>query len=140
MSDVNGPVQKLNEQESRERLARTALGRVVVRRSDDLDIFPVNYVTNGDNLYFRTAEGNKLFTITLNHDVLFEVDEVKDGVAWSVVVRGAAELVQDLEEIQEVDELDLKPWVPTLKYNYVRITPNQITGREFQLGEEPARY
>ena len=140
MSDVNGPVQELNEAESRERLARTTLGRVVVRRSDDLDIFPVNYVTNGENLYFRTAEGNKLFTITLNHDVLFEVDEVKDGVAWSVVVRGVADLVQDLQEIQEVDELDLKPWVPTLKYNYVRITPNQITGREFQLGEEPERY
>ncbi len=140
MSDVNGPVRNLSEQESRDRLQSVSLGRIVVRRSDEIEIFPVNYVMDEANLYFRTAEGNKLFTINLNHDVLFEVDEVKDGIAWSVVIRGVAGLVQDSKEIQLVDELDLKPWVPTLKYNYVRIAPEQITGRQFQLGEEPERY
>lgn len=140
MSDVNGPVKNLTEQESRERLGALTLGRIVVRRSDDIEIFPVNYVMDEKNLYFRTAEGNKLFTISLNHDVLFEVDNVDDTTAWSVVVRGNAELVRDGEEIQHVDSLDLKPWIPTLKYNYVRITPDEITGREFQLGEEPERY
>lgn len=140
MSDLNGPVRNLNEQESRDRLKKATLGRIVVRRSDDIDIFPVNYVLDEENLYFRTAEGNKLFTINLNHDVLFEVDEVKDGVAWSVVIRGSADLVQDPSEIAAIDELGLKPWVPTLKYNYVRIIPGEITGREFQLGEEPERY
>lgn len=140
MSDVNGPVRKLTEQESRERLGAVALGRIVVRRSDDIEIFPVNYVMDEKNLYFRTAEGNKLFTISLNHDVLFEVDNVDEETAWSVVVRGNAELVSNGEEIQHVDSLDLKPWIPTLKYNYVRIAPDSITGREFQLGEEPERY
>lgn len=140
MSDVNGPVRKLTEQESMERLGAMALGRIVVRRSDDIEIFPVNYVMDEKNLYFRTAEGNKLFTISLNHDVLFEVDNVDEETAWSVVVRGNAELVRDGDEIQHVDSLDLKPWIPTLKYNYVRIAPDSITGREFQLGEEPERY
>lgn len=140
MSDVNGPVRKLTEQESMERLGAVALGRIVVRRSDDIEIFPVNYVMDEKNLYFRTAEGNKLFTISLNHDVLFEVDNVDEETAWSVVVRGNAELVRDGDEIQHVDSLDLKPWIPTLKYNYVRIAPDSITGREFQLGEEPERY
>ena len=42
--------------------------------------------------------------------------------------------------IQEADELPLKPWLPTLKYNYVEITPEEISGRRFQLGEEPERY
>ena len=140
MSDVNGPVRKLTEQESMERLGAVALGRIVVRRSDDIEIFPVNYVMDEKNLYFRTAEGNKLFTISLNHDVLVEVDNVDEETAWSVVVRGNAELVRDGDEIQHVDSLDLKPWIPTLKYNYVRIAPDSITGREFQLGEEPERY
>ncbi|GAB3596707.1 Pyridoxamine 5'-phosphate oxidase [Corynebacterium faecale] len=140
MSDLNGPVRKLTEQESRERLGAVALGRIVVRRSDDIEIFPVNYVMDEKNLYFRTAEGNKLFTISLNHDVLFEVDNVDEETAWSVVIRGNAELVRDGDEIQHVDSLDLKPWIPTLKYNYVRIAPDSITGREFQLGEEPERY
>lgn len=140
MSDVYGPVKNLSEQESRDRLKSVTLGRIVVRRSDDIDIFPVNYVMDDENLYFRTAEGNKLFTINLNQDVLFEVDEVRDGVAWSVVIRGTADLVRDSKEIVAIDALDLKPWVPTLKYNYVRIAPGEISGREFQLGEEPERY
>ncbi|WP_080796936.1 pyridoxamine 5'-phosphate oxidase family protein [Corynebacterium pacaense] len=140
MSDSNGPIRVLGEQEAFELLGSTTLGRIVVRRSDDMDIFPVNYVVDGGNLYFRTAEGNKLFTINLNHDVLFEVDEVKEGTAWSVVIKGNAELVRDSAEIAHADTLDLKPWVPTLKYNYVRITPREVSGRQFELGEEPERY
>ncbi len=140
MPEINGPVKNLNEQESRERLNSVTLGRIVVRRSDDIDIFPVNYIQDGEALYFRTAEGSKLFTISLNQDVLFEVDDVNADTAWSVIVRGTAEVVQDPAEITHLDTLDLKPWIPTLKYNYVRISPAETTGREFQLGEEPERY
>ncbi len=140
MFDANGPVRVLNDQEASTRLQSTTLGRVVVRRSDDMEIFPVNYIVDDGKVYFRTAEGNKLFTITLNHDVLFEADAVEDGIAWSVVIKGSAELVQDAKEIAHADTLELKPWIPTLKYNYVRVTPKEITGREFELGEEPERY
>lgn len=140
MSGINSPVSSLNEQESRDRLNTVTLGRIVVRRSDDIDIFPVNYIQDGGALYFRTAEGSKLFTIKLNHDVLFEVDDVTADTAWSVIVRGTAEMVQDPKEIARLDTLGLKPWIPTLKYNYVRITPTETTGREFRLGEEPERY
>lgn len=140
MSATIGPVKRLNEQESRERLGRVSLGRIVVRRSDDIDIFPVNYVQNENCLYFRTAEGNKLFSINLNHDVLFEVDDVGEETAWSVVIKGNAEIVRDYAMISHLDTLELKPWIPTQKYIYVQITPAEITGREFQLGEEPERY
>ena len=40
----------------------------------------------------------------------------------------------------EADALPLKPWIPTLKYNYVRIVPTSLSGRSFQRGEEPDRY
>lgn len=137
---MQNPVEILNEQEALKKLESLSLGRIVVRRSDDMDIFPVNYVIDEGNIYFRTAEGNKLFSINLNYDVLFEADEVKDGKAWSVVIRGQAELVKDLKEIAHADTLDLKPWIPTLKYNYVRIVPTDVSGRAFVLGEEPERY
>jgi hypothetical protein len=32
------------------------------------------------------------------------------------------------------------PWIPTLKYTYVRITPTSVSGRRFRRGPEPARY
>lgn len=139
--DTNDEVfSKLDREECFRRVAGQELGRVVVRRKDDMDIFPVNYVVAGESIYFRTAEGNKLFTINLNHDVLFEVDEVVDGKAWSVVIKGNAVVVRDQHEIDRADELPLRPYAPTLKYNYVRIDPTEVSGRAFEVGEEPERY
>ncbi|OYX50008.1 MAG: pyridoxamine 5'-phosphate oxidase, partial [Micrococcales bacterium 32-70-13] len=31
------------------------------------------------------------------------------------------------------------PWIPTLKYRWVRIRPTEVAGRKFTLGPEPAR-
>lgn len=140
MSEQSEVIQVLTEDECYERLASEQLGRIVVRRKDDMDIFPVNYVVDERCIYLRSAEGNKVFTIALNHDVLFEVDVVNDGTAWSVVVKGEASLLTRSDEIAHADSLPLKPWLPTLKYNYVKITPNKISGRSFLLGEEPERY
>ena len=139
----------LSEEQSLERMKTQSVGRLVVRRANDMDIFPINFVVDTNNpfaedgtaLYFRTAEGTKLFTVNLNADVLFEVDEFHEGEnAWSVVVKGTAALVKDTNEANHADTLGLKPWVPTLKYNFVRITPKSISGRAFVLGEEPERY
>lgn len=130
----------LTPEQSFGHLETQQLGRLVARNHDELEIFPVNYVTDRKNLYFRTAEGTKLSAITLDNNVLFEVDHVADGQAWSVIIKGTAERVLDYTEERYIDNLSLNPWVPTLKYNYVRIVPQEISGRQFQLGEEPERY
>ncbi len=74
--------------------------------------------------------------------MLFEADNVDEagGTAWSVIVKGNARALKSNEEIREADQLPLKPWLPTLKYNYVEVTPSDISGRKFQLGDEPERY
>ncbi|MDO5030751.1 MAG: pyridoxamine 5'-phosphate oxidase family protein [Corynebacterium sp.] len=135
-------IQKLSTEESLELLASQTFGRLVVRRADDMDLFPLNYVVHEGQIYFRTAEGSKLFTVSLNHDVLFEGDNVdKDSQqAWSVIVKGDAEVLTSHTDVNKADQLPLKPWLPTLKYNYVRITPKEVSGRRFHLGEEPNRY
>ena len=38
------------------------------------------------------------------------------------------------------EDLPLKPWTPSLKYNFVEITPREVSGRVFRLGEEPQRF
>lgn len=130
----------LTDEECLEKMRTQQLGRVVVRRKDEMDIFPVNYVIDDGNIYMRTAQGNKLFSLFVNPGVLFEVDHFTDDKAWSVVVQGQAEVLDKREDIDHADSLDLKPWLPTLKYNYVRITPTVLNGRAFRLGEEPERY
>lgn len=142
MSENNDVIQKLSDEESLELLSTKTFGRLVVRRKDDMDLFPLNYVVHEGAIYFRTAEGSKLFSLTLNDDVLFEADNVDSEAeeAWSVIVKGSARALQSNDEIAKADELPLKPWLPTLKYNYVVVTPSGISGRKFHLGDEPERY
>lgn len=142
MSENTDVIQNLSDEESLDLLATKTFGRLVVRRKDDMDLFPLNYLVHEGEIYFRTAEGSKLFSLTLNNDVLFEADNV-DGdsqEAWSVVVKGTARTLSSNAEIEAADQLPLKPWLPTLKYNYVVVSPNEISGRKFHLGDEPERY
>lgn len=142
MSENNDVIRKLSDEESLELLSTKTFGRLVVRRKDDMDLFPLNYVVHEGNIYFRTAEGSKLFSLTLNDDVLFEADHVDAEAqeAWSVIVKGSARALTSTSDIEKADELPLKPWLPTLKYNYVVVTPKDISGRKFHLGDEPERY
>ncbi|MEJ5998245.1 pyridoxamine 5'-phosphate oxidase family protein [Corynebacterium sp. H130] len=136
----NSAITSLDRAASFEKLKSVSLGRLVVHRSDEFDIFPLNFVVDGEDIYFRSAEGSKLFSVALNNEVLFEADEVVDGKAWSVVVRGEANLLTATADINYADSLGLKPWIPTLKYNFVKITAREVSGREFELGDEPERY
>ncbi|GAA3033774.1 pyridoxamine 5'-phosphate oxidase family protein [Microbacterium dextranolyticum] len=140
MDHVSDPVTRLSDQECWDRLAEQQLGRLVTRVGDVLDIFPVNYTVDGESLVFRTAEGSKLTEIAINDEVLFEADEYTETDAWSVVVRGRARRLDTVEEVAEADRLPLQPWVPTVKYNYVRITPASLSGRDVRRGSEPDRY
>lgn len=140
MSEESDPIVPLTERECWDRLAEQQLGRLVTHVGDVLDVFPVNYTVDEHSLVFRTAEGSKLTEVTINEDVLFEVDEYTDTDAWSVVVRGRAHRLDTAAEVEAADRLPLKPWVPTLKYNYVRIVPTSLSGRDIRRGEEPDRY
>lgn len=131
----------LSQEESLELLAGEQLGRVVVVIKDRAEIFPVNYAVSDGKLYFRTAPGTKLFGVVASGEVVFEVDKVIEGAGgWSVIARGGARLLDTMREINEAEELPLKPWLPTLKYNFVEIAVESISGRRFVFGEEPERY
>jgi nitroimidazol reductase NimA-like FMN-containing flavoprotein (pyridoxamine 5'-phosphate oxidase superfamily) len=134
------PVVRLSEDECWQRLEGPEIGRLVTHVGKVIDIFPINYVVDGRSLIFRTAEGSKLVELTVNDEVIFEVDDHTDADAWSVIVRGTAHALETLAEREAADRLGLNPWVPTLKYNYVRITPTTLSGRAFQRTPEPERY
>ncbi|AWB89175.1 pyridoxamine 5'-phosphate oxidase family protein [Salinibacterium hongtaonis] len=138
-SDEN-PITPLSTEECWDLLPASDLGRLAVSVGGAPDIFPVNYVVDGRSLLFRTAEGTKLLELTINSTVAFEADGWDDDTAWSVVVRGGARVLELQDEIFRADTLPLRPWTPTLKYRYVRITPDVVTGRRIIRGEEPDRY
>jgi nitroimidazol reductase NimA-like FMN-containing flavoprotein (pyridoxamine 5'-phosphate oxidase superfamily) len=116
------------------------LGRIAASAAGLVDIFPINYaVDDSMAVYFRTAPGTKLLELAINDRVAFEIDGVDGSEAWSVVVKGRAERVDRQSEMDVAERLGLSPWIPSLKYRWVRIRPTDIAGRRFALGPEPAR-
>ena len=60
--------------------------------------------------------------------------------AWSVVIKGTARVLQSGDEIEAAEKLGLKSWIPTLKDFYIELKPVQLSGRHFNLGDQPERY
>lgn len=134
------PIIQLDDREMWALLRATPMGRLAVSAAGELDIFPVNYVVDTGSLLFRTAAGTKLLELTVNASVAFEIDGHDEASAWSVVVKGEAARLNHQSEIDRADTLELTPWIPTLKYHYVRVTPTSMSGRSFLRGPEPERY
>jgi nitroimidazol reductase NimA-like FMN-containing flavoprotein (pyridoxamine 5'-phosphate oxidase superfamily) len=131
------PVTLLSEDESWSRLGGVALGRLVTTFAGEPEIFPVNYVVQDRTVLFRTAEGTKLFSAVASNIVIFEADDHDVAEGWSVIVRGRAKVLRTDAEIEKAERTQLIPWTATLKTHYVRVTPSEITGRQFRFGTEP---
>ena len=125
-------VTELTPEECWEMLRDQEFGRLAYRLVDEVHITPINYAVDGNSLLFRTAEGNKLLAVVMGSEVAFEIDRYGEDSARSVVVRGTARLLPE-DEAHRADNLPLRPWVPTLKYNVVEIQPKVVSGRAFEL-------
>ncbi len=122
----------LTDEKCWELLRSHELGRLGFHLLDQVHIVPINYTVDDETLLFRTAEGSKLLGVVMHGDVVFEIDEHDENTAWSVVLRGTAELL-DEASAHRADNLPLRPWVDNPKYNVVEITPTEVTGRSFRL-------
>lgn len=139
MAESAAPVETLDERECWELLQLAPLGRIALTAAGEIDIFPINFAVHAGALWFRTAPGTKLVELTVHPEVALEIDGWDDAEAYSVVVKGVAERLEHGAEIDEAERLGLTPWVPTLKYRWVRIRPRTVTGRRFRRAPEPSR-
>ena len=132
--DTSSPVHTLSDEECWDLLRDTEFGRMAYHLAGEVHIVPINYATDGRRLYFKTAEGSKLLGIVMNEDVAFEIDSIDDEAesAWSVIARGKARILEG-EEARDADNLRLRPWVSTEKFNVVAIDIDEVSGRDFHL-------
>ena len=71
-------------------LSRNHVARIAYSFHDRVDIEPVHYVYDRGSMFGRTSAGSKLTTLTHNHWMAAEVDEVDGLFDWrSVVVHGS---------------------------------------------------
>ena len=124
------PLEVLEVPECWALLREQPVGRLAVLHDGRPDIFPVNFVVDHGSLVFRTGSGT-LFASAAGSWVAFEVDgyAAEEGRAWSVVVRGRAREVHDVDDILDVLTLPLLPWHAGPNPRLVRSAPDWVRGR-----------
>jgi len=137
MAEEREPVKVLTDDECWALLVEKNFGRLAVSIGDQPEIFPINYTTVEGGILMRTAEGTKLFGVTVNNRVAFEVDDYGANDGWSVVLKGTARALETEAEIAEAEASSLVPWIPTVKRNFIRIDVDEISGRRVTFGPEP---
>jgi nitroimidazol reductase NimA-like FMN-containing flavoprotein (pyridoxamine 5'-phosphate oxidase superfamily) len=120
--------------ESWDLLREGVVGRLAVIYEGAPEIFPVNYVVDHGTVVIRTAGGTK-HEAARKRRVAFEVDgyDLHAGAAWSVVLKGRAVEVYDVDEAIEVLSLPLIPWAKGSKPHLLRVVPDSVTGRRFDV-------
>jgi hypothetical protein len=121
-------------QESWDLLREGVVGRLAVISEGAPDIFPVNYVVDRGTIVIRTAGGTK-HEAARKRRVAFEVDgyDLDSGEAWSVVAKGRAVEVYDVDEAIAIMALPLIPWAEGSKPHLLRLEPDSVTGRRFRV-------
>ena len=124
-----------------ELLRSSEVGRLAVATSNHPDIFPVNFVVDHGTVVFRTAGGTKLAAAVLGEAVAFEVDgyDAAAGDAWSVVVKGRAVEIDRMRDMFDALDLPLFPWHAAAKFRFVRIEPDDVSGRRFHVVDRSAQ-
>jgi nitroimidazol reductase NimA-like FMN-containing flavoprotein (pyridoxamine 5'-phosphate oxidase superfamily)/nucleotide-binding universal stress UspA family protein len=114
-------------------LASTRVGRLAVCMSGLPRIFPINFVVDEHTIVFRTAPGTKLSALKNSH-VAFEIDDYDpdSGHASSVIVDGRASEITEAADWDHALDLPLFPWHVSPKGHFVRITPENVSGRRFR--------
>jgi nitroimidazol reductase NimA-like FMN-containing flavoprotein (pyridoxamine 5'-phosphate oxidase superfamily) len=115
-------------------LLRTVqVGRLAVVVDGKPEIFPLNHVVDHGSIVFRTADGTKLAAAVAGRPVAYESDgfDAETSEAWSVVFKGTASEIHDLDDLVAASLLPLEPWQGSPKHRFVRIVPEEVSGRRF---------
>jgi len=111
-------------------LGQARVGRLVAASGGSVEIFPVNFALDGDDIVFRSAAGTKV-RLAQRSEVAFEVDEIDQGsrTGWSVVARGHVDEVPPYYSALYAETLGVDPWSEGDKPHVLRIRVRTVSGR-----------
>jgi nitroimidazol reductase NimA-like FMN-containing flavoprotein (pyridoxamine 5'-phosphate oxidase superfamily) len=117
-------------------LAHARVGRVAFLHDGEPEILPVTFSLDGGAPVFRTTWGAKLSAAAAAQVVAVEADAVDSAArrAWSVIVKGPANVEYDDAAIARYELLGVERWLHDASEPFwVRVTPQTVTGRELEL-------
>ncbi|MFJ8622138.1 helix-turn-helix domain-containing protein [Kitasatospora sp. NPDC093550] len=129
-------LQNLTEAECWELVGTHGIGRIGLAVEPGPVVLPVNYVVDRASFAFRTGEHHAAAPAE-SASVSFQVDRIDEylGRGWSVLALGQAHYVTDPEELQRLAALPgATPWAGGDRPRWVRIRPDEITGRRLITG------
>jgi nitroimidazol reductase NimA-like FMN-containing flavoprotein (pyridoxamine 5'-phosphate oxidase superfamily) len=126
-------IRTIPEQQCRELLTTTTVGRVAFVDDDGQQLIPLNFAVIDDEIYFRTAPESLLDGLAGGHrDVAFGVDYHSGSSrdAWNVTVRGSTSRVSDPDVYQQVMSWPrLRPWAGGERGVVIHLKVRSIAGR-----------
>jgi nitroimidazol reductase NimA-like FMN-containing flavoprotein (pyridoxamine 5'-phosphate oxidase superfamily) len=134
-----GYVEVLTDEQCVTRLSQQRIGRVSVTKDALPVIVPVNFVTDGASVFFRTRQHGLLARACDSNVVAFEVDEfsVAADAGWSVLVVGVARLLTASDQLRALT-LGLTAAAGDDCDQFVQLQMERISGREIAMASMPA--
>ncbi|MCA5892181.1 pyridoxamine 5'-phosphate oxidase family protein [Isoptericola sp. NEAU-Y5] len=129
-TDHHGPATtELTTDECWEFLDLQPIGRLATAAGGEAEIFPVSFAVADRQIYLRTRPGSKLVELAVNSKVAFEADQWGAEVAYSVVLKGIAEILEHDADLAAAEATGLHSFLADGKNRWVRITPTEVSGR-----------
>ena len=98
-------------------MATREFGRLATSVGNQPEIFPINFHAGDGKIYFRTAAGDQTLGDRGQRPSSRSGRRTGTDGGWSVIAKGRAHILTGTREIAAADELPLRSWVPTLKYD-----------------------
>jgi nitroimidazol reductase NimA-like FMN-containing flavoprotein (pyridoxamine 5'-phosphate oxidase superfamily) len=129
--DARTGLERLTHAECLSLLADDEIGRLAFAVGGTAEIFPINYVLDGETIVFRTDPGTKLSNGPGSR-ATFEIDDFDRASrsGWSVIAVGRLEEVTDFDArtLARVRELGVDPWAGD-KQHWLRLLIERTSGR-----------
>jgi uncharacterized protein len=142
MASDDGRLEVLTPRECMRLLATQQIGRLGISGKRFPLIMPFNYALDRGVIVIRTHAGSPLSAAD-HANVAFEVDEIdrRTRSGWSVLVHALAEDVTEAHQADLVERMQatgVKPWAPGEHGRWMRLIPQEITGRRIAPGQLPS--
>jgi hypothetical protein len=124
-------LESLTPEECRQRLQAQGVGRIGVLADGMVEILPVNYVVDGDDVIVRVRHGGQIDVGSQDGAwVALQIDhaDARYHEGWGVLVHGHCDHVTDPEETARLARLPLTPWGDGGRNLFLRISMESVTG------------